>query len=192
MSHKSFRRFSLGMPKSSRSLSWTWARWENSSAPSSSKPTMKASGTLALIQARSFDLSLSGPTELLSILSSTWCDITQRQLNETMVWFAYQKDARTVTHHQLSQRVRPWFELSSPCAKIRCDRCSLKALLGWLPAGNWILRGALWLVKVKEGGEVDYHDARFYSYGFWKSILIADSSLPPCNYPEWCPKIYTR
>ena len=70
-------------------------RWENSSAPSSSKPAMKASGTLALIQARSFDLSLSGPAELLSILSSTCCDITQRQLNETMVWFAYQKDART-------------------------------------------------------------------------------------------------
>jgi hypothetical protein len=28
------------------------------------------------------------------------------------------------------------------------------------------LRGALWLVKVKEGGEVDYHDARIHSYGF--------------------------
>ena len=39
---------------------------------------------------------------------------------------------------------------------------------------------------------VDYYDARIHSYGFWKSILIADLSLPPYNYPGWCPDIFCR
>ena len=31
---------------------------------------------------------------------------------------------------------------------------------------NIDIEGCFWLVKVKEGGEVDYHDARIHSYGF--------------------------
>ena len=38
---------------------------------------------------------------------------------------------------------------------------------------------------------VGYSDARIYSYGFWKSILIANVSLPPYNYPGWCPELKT-
>jgi hypothetical protein len=59
--------------------------------------------------------------------------------------------------------LRPWFELSSPCAKIRCDRCSGIARL--TSRGELNIEGCLGL----EGGEVDYpdyHDARIHSYGF--------------------------
>ena len=53
--------------------------------------------------------------------------------------------------------------------------------------GEW---GAFLIGVMGMKTRVDYYDARIHSYGFWKSILIADVSLPPCNYPEWCPDIF--
>ena len=50
-----------------------------------------------------------------------------------------------------SNPLRPWFELSSPCAKIRCDRCSGIAGCDFQADSDW--RGNEWSFFDRRDGE---------------------------------------
>ena len=65
-----------------------------------------------------------------------------------------------------SNPLRPWFELSSSCAKIRCARCSGIAAVIFRRRQ---IGGAFFDRPAGDGDEktrVDYYDARIHSYGF--------------------------